>query len=107
MWNFNTGETVRQTISKVMDVKGVRGLGKLMKEIAVTTSTGNHHHKLIGSASIVLKVNINKTRIKMQNFLGIYNNIIYNNIFSDPQQIWVNGNLHAREAKQAQITRND
>jgi len=37
-------------------VKGVKGLSKLMKEIAVTASSGKHDNELIGRAAITLKV---------------------------------------------------
>lgn len=43
-------------MSKILDVKGVKGLRKLMKEIAVTASTGKHDNELIGKANIPLKV---------------------------------------------------
>lgn len=42
-----------------MDVKGIKGLRKLMKEIAVTASTGKHDNELIGRTAITLKVIIN------------------------------------------------
>jgi hypothetical protein len=41
---------------KIGEVKGVRGLRKLMKEIAVTASTGKHDNELVGSAALPLKV---------------------------------------------------
>ncbi|CAG2067675.1 unnamed protein product, partial [Timema podura] len=40
---------------KFGDVKGVKGLRKLMKEIAVTASTGKHDNELVGSASMALR----------------------------------------------------
>lgn len=43
-------------MTKITDVKGVKGLRKLMKEIAVTASTGKHDNELIGTAQIQLKV---------------------------------------------------
>lgn len=51
---------------KIGAVKGVRGLRKLMKEIAVTASTGKHDNELVGSATLPLKVRdyvINTMRI--------------------------------------------
>lgn len=51
---------------KIGAVKGVRGLRKLMKEIAVTASTGKHDNELVGSATLPLKVRdyvINSVRI--------------------------------------------
>lgn len=41
---------------KIGEVKGVRGLRKLMKEIAVTASTGKHDNELVGCAALPLKV---------------------------------------------------
>lgn len=43
-------------MSKVRDVKGVRGLVKLAKEIAVTATTGSHDNEFIGRCKIPLKV---------------------------------------------------
>lgn len=43
-------------MSKVKDVKGVRGLVKLAKEIAVTATTGSHDNEFIGRCRIPLKV---------------------------------------------------
>lgn len=45
-------------MTKITDVKGVKGLRKLMKEIAVTASTGKHDNELIGNALIQLKVQL-------------------------------------------------
>ncbi|XP_055586093.1 protein unc-13 homolog 4B isoform X2 [Uranotaenia lowii] len=55
VWDFDPAETIKEKMNKVFDVKGVRGLRKLMKEIAVTASTGKHDNELIGRASIPLK----------------------------------------------------
>jgi hypothetical protein len=43
---------------KIGEVKGVKGLRKLMKEIAVTASTGKHDNELMGSATLPLKVGV-------------------------------------------------
>jgi hypothetical protein len=43
---------------KIGEVKGVRGLRKLMKEIAVTASTGKHDNELVGSTALHLKVRV-------------------------------------------------
>lgn len=43
-------------MNKLFEVKGVKGLRKLMKEIAVTASTGKHDNELIGRTAIPLKV---------------------------------------------------
>jgi len=43
-------------MNKIFEIKGVRGLRKLMKEVVVTASTGKHDNELIGRCSIPLKV---------------------------------------------------
>lgn len=55
--DFDAAETVPEKMSKVRDVKGVRGLVKLAKEIAVTATTGSHDNEFIGRCRIPLKVN--------------------------------------------------
>lgn len=55
--DFDAAETVPEKMSKVKDVKGVRGLVKLAKEIAVTATTGSHDNEFIGRCRIPLKVN--------------------------------------------------
>ncbi|XP_047346149.1 protein unc-13 homolog 4B isoform X9 [Vespa velutina] len=55
VWDFDAAETVPEKISKVKDIKGVRGLVKLAKEIAVTATTGNHDNEFIGRCRIPLK----------------------------------------------------
>lgn len=55
MWDFDPAETVREKMTKIGEVKGVKGLRKLMKEIAVTASTGKHDNELVGSTTIPLK----------------------------------------------------
>ncbi|XP_034664063.1 protein unc-13 homolog 4B isoform X4 [Drosophila subobscura] len=55
VWDFDAAETVKEKVNKIMDVKGVKGLSKLMKEIAVTASSGKHDNELIGRAAITLK----------------------------------------------------
>lgn len=57
--DFDAAETVKEKVNKLMDVKGIKGLRKLMKEIAVTASTGKHDNELIGRTAITLKVIIN------------------------------------------------
>lgn len=56
VWDFDAAETVKDKVNKLMDVKGIKGLRKLMKEIAVTASTGKHDNELIGRTAITLKV---------------------------------------------------
>ncbi|XP_066581872.1 protein unc-13 homolog 4B isoform X3 [Prorops nasuta] len=55
VWDFDAAETVPEKMSKVKDVKGVRGLVKLAKEIAVTATTGSHDNEFIGKCRIQLK----------------------------------------------------
>ncbi|XP_021939432.1 protein unc-13 homolog 4B isoform X2 [Zootermopsis nevadensis] len=55
VWDFDPAETVREKMMKIGEVKGVRGLRKLMKEIAVTASTGKHDNELVGCAALPLK----------------------------------------------------
>jgi len=55
VWDFDPAETVREKMTKIGEVKGVKGLRKLMKEIAVTASTGKHDNELVGSATLPLK----------------------------------------------------
>ncbi|XP_067210437.1 protein unc-13 homolog 4B isoform X4 [Linepithema humile] len=55
VWDFDAAETVPEKMSKVKDIKGVRGLVKLAKEIAVTATTGSHDNEFIGRCRIALK----------------------------------------------------
>lgn len=56
VWDFDPAETIGEKMSKFLDVKGVRGFRKLMKEIAITASTGKHDNEFIGKCSISLRV---------------------------------------------------
>lgn len=56
VWDFDPAETVKEKMGKFLEVKGVKGLKKLMKEIAITATTGQHDNELIGKANIPLKV---------------------------------------------------
>lgn len=56
VWDFDPAETVREKMTKIGEVKGVKGLRKLMKEIAVTASTGKHDNEFVGATSIPLRV---------------------------------------------------
>lgn len=56
VWDFDPAETIGEKMSKILDIKGVRGFRKLMKEIAVTASTGKHDNEFIGKCVIPLKV---------------------------------------------------
>ncbi|CAK1555317.1 unnamed protein product [Leptosia nina] len=55
VWDFDPAETVKEKMTKIFEVKGVKGLRKLMKEIAITASTGKHDNELIGTSNIPLK----------------------------------------------------
>ncbi|XP_054263461.1 protein unc-13 homolog 4B-like isoform X2 [Macrosteles quadrilineatus] len=55
VWDFDPAETVREKMTKFTDVKGVKGFRKLIKEIAVTASTGKHDNEFIGNAIVQLK----------------------------------------------------
>lgn len=56
-------------MSKFLDVKGVRGFRKLMKEIAVTASTGKHDNELIGRCTISLRVSFIFHKTNLWNFI--------------------------------------
>ncbi|XP_073955464.1 C2 and C2B_Munc13-like domain-containing protein staccato isoform X4 [Choristoneura fumiferana] len=55
VWDFDPAETVKEKMTKIFEVKGVKGLRKLMKEIAITASYGKHDNELIGTTNIPLK----------------------------------------------------
>ncbi|XP_037945402.1 protein unc-13 homolog 4B isoform X2 [Teleopsis dalmanni] len=55
VWDFDAAESVKEKVNKIFEVKGVRGLRKLVKEIALTASTGRHDNELIGRTTITLK----------------------------------------------------
>ncbi|XP_022905569.2 protein unc-13 homolog 4B isoform X2 [Onthophagus taurus] len=54
VWDFDPAETVGEKFGKFFDVKGVRGMRRLVKEIAVTATSGQHRNELIGRAQIPL-----------------------------------------------------
>lgn len=56
VWDYDAAETVGEKVSKITEVKGVKGLRKLMKEIVITASTGKHDNEFIGKCSISLRV---------------------------------------------------
>lgn len=58
VWDFDPAESVKEKLGKLFDVKGVKGMRKLVKEIAVTATTGQHENELIGKANIPLNVSI-------------------------------------------------
>lgn len=58
VWDFDPAESVKEKFGKLFEVKGVRGIRKLVKEIAVTAATGQHENELVGRAKIPLKVSI-------------------------------------------------
>lgn len=56
VWDFDPAESVKEKFGKFFEVKGVRGIRKLVKEIAITAATGQHENELVGTAKIPLKV---------------------------------------------------
>ncbi|KAJ8919011.1 hypothetical protein NQ315_016916 [Exocentrus adspersus] len=54
VWDFDPAESVKEKLGKIFEVKGVRGMRKLVKEIALTATTGQHENELIGRAKIPL-----------------------------------------------------
>ncbi|KAJ8944670.1 hypothetical protein NQ318_015878 [Aromia moschata] len=54
VWDFDPAESVKEKLGKIFEVKGVKGMRKLVKEIAVTATTGQHENELIGRAKIPL-----------------------------------------------------
>lgn len=76
VWDFDPAETLGEKMTKFLDIKGVRGFRKLMKEIAVTASTGKHDNELIGRCSIPLRVGVKKKNIqKLQTIVVISLNL--------------------------------
>ncbi|KAB0801825.1 hypothetical protein PPYR_04011 [Photinus pyralis] len=55
VWDFDPAETMREKFGKILKVKGLRGATRLIKEMAVTATTGQHENELIGTARIPLK----------------------------------------------------
>lgn len=55
VWDFDPAETIKEKVGKVFDVKGVKGIRRLLKEIAVTSYAGSHKNELIGKTYIPLK----------------------------------------------------
>lgn len=56
MWDFDAAETVGEKVSKIFQVKGVKGMRRFLKEIALTMSSGKHDNELIGRCNISLRV---------------------------------------------------
>lgn len=56
VWDFDAAESIGEKISKIPHVKGIWGVGRLMKEIAQTASMGKHDNELIGKCFIPLRV---------------------------------------------------
>ncbi|XP_056643734.1 protein unc-13 homolog 4B isoform X2 [Diorhabda sublineata] len=54
VWDFDPAESVKEKLGKVFDVKGLKGMRKLVKEIAVTATSGQHENELIGKAQVPL-----------------------------------------------------
>lgn len=96
VWDFDAAETVKEKVNKLMEVKGIKGLRKLMKEIAMTASTGKHDNELIGRTAITLKVSVKKL------CKNRFNPIIMFNSFSSqyPDQEPRFGTIWKKETKQ-------
>lgn len=56
VWDFDAAETVKEKVTKVGEIKGLKGFHRFMKEIAVTATNGKHDNEIIGNAIIPLKV---------------------------------------------------
>ncbi|EEZ97425.2 BAI1-associated protein 3-like Protein [Tribolium castaneum] len=54
VWDFDPAESVKEKFGRFFDVKGVKGMRKFVKEIAVAAATGQHENELIGVAKIPL-----------------------------------------------------
>lgn len=54
VWDFDPAESIKEKLSKITDVKGVKGISKLIKEIAITSTTGQHVDEFIGKCAIGL-----------------------------------------------------
>lgn len=66
--DFDAAESVKEKVNKLLDVKGIKGLRKLMKEIAMTASTGKHDNELIGRTAVTLKVIKSLLMMRVINF---------------------------------------
>lgn len=55
VWDFDAAETIGEKMNKFFDVKGAKGFRKLMKEIALTASSGKHDNEFVGCAKVPLK----------------------------------------------------
>lgn len=55
VWDFDPAETMREKFGKILKVKGLRGATRLIKEMAITATMGQHENELIGIAKIPLK----------------------------------------------------
>ncbi|XP_018323999.1 protein unc-13 homolog 4B isoform X2 [Agrilus planipennis] len=55
VWDFDPAESVREKLGKMFQVKGIKGVRKFVKEVAVTATTGQHTNELVGMARIPLK----------------------------------------------------
>lgn len=61
---------MKEKLGKIFEVKGVKGMRKLVKEIAVTATTGQHENELIGKANIPL--NVREFKRVLKRFLMIF-----------------------------------
>lgn len=56
VWDFDPSETVKEKITKVREVKGVKGARTFLKDIAKTATFCKHSNELIGATKIPLNV---------------------------------------------------
>lgn len=55
VWDFDPAETIGEKMNKFFEIRGAKGFRKLMKEIAVTASSGKHDNEFVGVAKVPLK----------------------------------------------------
>ncbi|KAF5296761.1 hypothetical protein FQR65_LT10162 [Abscondita terminalis] len=55
VWDFDPAETMKEKFGKILKVKGIRGVRRLFKEMAVTAATGQHENEIIGSVKIPIR----------------------------------------------------
>lgn len=95
MWDFDPAESVKEKFGKLFEVKGVRGIRKLVKEIAVTAATGQHENELVGRAKIPLKVSTLQSKRQLR--------CVYAFFLGD-SRFWYDNVVQPRQEKQNQQT---
>lgn len=56
VWDFDPAETVKEKVSKIGDIKGMKGLKIFFKEVSSTVTSGKHDNEIIGTVLIPLQV---------------------------------------------------